>query len=201
MIDLLEIPDFLDDDARAALLAELRAATRAPATVLSEQAEGTVRAAVRRSTRVEVSSETRGRVAARLAAARPALEAHFGAALGACEPPQFLRYETGDFFVPHQDGNTPLVWDDSRFRRVSAVVFLSPRSDVDGDEGYGGGALIFHPAPGADDAPVPASGAPGSLVAFRAETTHEVTAVTYGERFTIAAFFRAPEASSAPLCL
>jgi SM-20-related protein len=32
--------------------------------------------------------------------------------------------------------------------------------------------------------------APGTLVAYRAETTHEVTPVTHGERFTIASWFR-----------
>jgi SM-20-related protein len=32
--------------------------------------------------------------------------------------------------------------------------------------------------------------APGTLVAYRAETTHEVTPVTHGERFTIVSWFR-----------
>jgi predicted 2-oxoglutarate/Fe(II)-dependent dioxygenase YbiX len=37
---------------------------------------------------------------------------------------------------------------------------------------------------------VAAQAAPGSLVAFRAETTHEVTTVTHGVRYTIATWFR-----------
>jgi SM-20-related protein len=40
-----------------------------------------------------------------------------------------LRYEPGDVFVAHQDGNIPLVWDDSHFRRVSAVILLSEQSE------------------------------------------------------------------------
>jgi predicted 2-oxoglutarate/Fe(II)-dependent dioxygenase YbiX len=32
--------------------------------------------------------------------------------------------------------------------------------------------------------------APGTLVAYRAETTHEVTPLTHGERFTVATWFR-----------
>jgi SM-20-related protein len=35
-----------------------------------------------------------------------------------------------------------------------------------------------------------ASPAPGTLVAFRADTTHEVVPVTYGERYTIVTWFR-----------
>lgn len=190
-MDLLEIPGFLDDETRAALLDELRASHGAAATVLSAEDGGTVRTAVRRTTRVQVSPETLVRVKAWLMDRRPALEAHFGTALGDCEDPQFLRYETGDYFVAHQDGNTPMVWDDSRHRRVSAVVFLSPRGDEAAPGTYGGGALVFHGPPARPNERVEAAAAPGSLVAFRAETTHEVTPVTHGERYTIAAFFRA----------
>jgi hypothetical protein len=40
--------------------------------------------------------------------------------------PQFLRYEQGDFFVRHQDGNTrQLDFDHLRVRRISIVVFLN----------------------------------------------------------------------------
>ena len=192
MLDLLEIPDFLDDDARAALLDELRASAGAAATVLSAEDGGTVRTAVRRTTRVRLSPETLARVKGLLMARRAALEAHFGTALGECEDPQFLRYETGDYFVAHQDGNTPMVWDESRHRRVSAVVFLSPRAEAEAPGTYGGGELLFHDAWTPEGAPrIPAPAAAGSLVAFRAETTHEVTPVTHGERYTIAAFFRA----------
>ena len=33
-------------------------------------------------------------------------------------------------------------------------------------------------------------GEPGTLVAFRSETTHEVTPVTHGERYSIVSWFR-----------
>lgn len=193
MTDLLEIEGFLDDAARAAIVAELHAASGAPATVLgAESSGGMVHAAVRRTTRVAVSPETRALVRQRLMEHRARIAAHFGAELGDCEDPQFLRYETGDFFVPHQDGNTPMVWDDSRFRRISCVVFLSERADEPAPETYGGGALVFHGPYTAPNERVAAGARPGSLVAFRAETTHEVTPVTHGVRFTIATWFRAP---------
>lgn len=188
MIDLLEIEDFLDDATRAGLVAELDAAHGAPATVLSADAAGRMDAA-RKSTRITVSPATRARVKAWLMERRPQLEAHFGIAVTECEDPQFLRYETGDYFVPHQDGNTPMVWDDSRFRRISAVVFLSRRSQEPAPDTYGGGSLVFH-GPYPANERVSAGAQPGSLVTFRAETTHEVTPVTHGVRYTIATWFR-----------
>ena len=190
MIDLLEIENFLDDATRAAIVAELRAAHGAPATVLSAEAGGTVRSAVRRTTRIAASPQTRALVRQRLMERKAELEAHFGIAVTECEDPQFLRYEAGDFFVPHQDGNTPMIHDESRFRRISAVIFLSQRSDADAPDTYGGGELVFHGPYSGPPERVAAAARPGSLVTFRAETTHEVTTVTHGERFTIATWFR-----------
>ncbi|HEX5727496.1 MAG TPA: 2OG-Fe(II) oxygenase [Longimicrobiaceae bacterium] len=190
MIDLLEIENFLDPATRADVLAELRRAGGAPATVLSAEAGGAVHATVRRATRIAVPPETRALVRARLMERKAEIEAHFGVALGECEDPQFLRYETGDFFVPHQDGNTPMVYDDSRFRRISAVVFLSEKSDEPAPDTYGGGALVFHGPYTGPQLRVTAAADPGTLVLFRAETTHEVTPVTHGVRYTIATWFR-----------
>jgi len=190
VIDLLEIDGFLDAAAVAELVAELNEATGAAATVLGREAGGMVHSSVRKTTRVAVPEETRARVKARLMERKEEIGAHFGIALAECEEPQFLRYDEGDFFVPHQDGNTPMVWDDSRFRRVSCVLFLSEKSDAPAEGAYGGGDLVFH-APYTDPGPPVAAGArPGSLVAFRAETTHEVTPVTHGVRYTIATWFR-----------
>ena len=190
MIDLFEIEGFLDDATRAGIVAELHRAERAPATVLSQQAGGRVMPSVRKSTRVDVSPETRALVRQRLMERKAEIEAHFGVAVTECEEPQFLRYETGDYFVAHQDGNTPLIHDESRFRRISAVIFLSEKSDEEAPDTYGGGALVFHGPYTGPDIRVPAGAQPGSLVTFRAETTHEVTPVTHGVRFTIATWFR-----------
>lgn len=187
MIDLHTISGFLDADERAALDAELRESAGAASTVLG----GEIHSAVRRSTRVAVSDETRAWVRQRLMERKPELEAHFGVSLTECEEPHFLRYQEGDFFVPHQDGNTPMVFDDSRFRRVSAVIFLTPRSAEPADGSYGGGDLVFHgPWATAPNLRVSAQADPGTLVTFRSETTHEVTPVTHGERYTVVSWFR-----------
>jgi SM-20-related protein len=195
MIDLLEINPFLDADTLAQVRAEVERAGGSAATVLGERAGGgELRSAVRRATRVAVPDAVRERVKAALMAKKPELEAHFGVELAGCEDPQFLRYEEGDFFVAHQDGNTPMLYDDSRFRRISCVAFLNPRTDAPQDGAYGGGELVFHGPWNQPNVRVAASAAPGSLVTFRAETTHEVTPVTHGVRYTIATWFRAPEA-------
>jgi len=186
MINLLEIDGFLDAATHAEVLAEVRRAEGAAATVLG----GAVHSSVRRTTRIDVTPATRTRVRELLMARKGEIEARFGVALTECEDPQFLRYETGDFFVPHQDGNTPMVWDDSRFRRISAVIFLSTRSDAEVPDTYGGGELVFHGHYAGPQERVVAGAAPGSLVAFRAETTHEVTTITHGVRYTIASWFR-----------
>ena len=186
MIDYLEIPHVLDAAACAALRDELRAASGSAAALLS----GEVRPLVRRVTRVAVPEALQARLTALLMAQKKALAQHFGLALSTCEPPQFLRYQEGDFFVPHQDGNTPLIHDDSRFRKVSVVLFLSPQAEKPAPDAYGGGALVLHGPYMGPPLQVTMPNAPGTLVAYRAETTHEVTPVTHGERFTIVSWFR-----------
>ncbi|HEY0038472.1 MAG TPA: 2OG-Fe(II) oxygenase [Longimicrobium sp.] len=197
MIDLLTIPDVLDAATLRDVHEELRRAAGAPSMVLGETAEGTVRSLVRRSTRVAVADAVRERVAGCVLRRKPEIEAHFGAALGELEVPQFLRYEEGDYFVAHQDGNTPLIHDSSRFRRISVVLFLSTHSDEAEPETYGGGELVFHGPYSGPTLRVPVTPPPGTLVAFRAETTHEVLPVTHGERYTVASWFRTPDAPPA----
>ena len=190
MSEPIEIPDFLEEAERQALLDELVAASTAASTLMNEAAGGVVNVSARRSKRVTVSEATAERVRQRLLAAMAPLAEHFGAQVSTCEAPQFLRYDEGDFFVPHQDGNTPLVHDDSRFRRISAVIFLSPRSEEPAPGTYGGGDHSVHGRNVRQFEPTPASGTPGTLVAFPTEETHEVTPVTHGVRFTIAAWYR-----------
>lgn len=119
----------------------------------------------------------------RLSAVREQLASHFAVTLGGFEEPKFLRYVAGDYFVPHQDGNTPVIHDDSRHRRISVVLFLN--------DAYRGGELVLHGAyPNyTDRSVVPA--APGVLVAFRSQTTHEVTPVVEGVRYTVVSWYRA----------
>lgn len=193
MVDLLVIPDFLDDSERRALLAALEAAAAAPATVTGEGDGARVNTNVRRADRIALPEAEREAVRDRIRALRADIERHFGVALDDCEAPQFLRYREGDYFVAHQDGNTSVIRDDTRHRRISAVLMLSPRSEAALPGTYGGGALVFHGAYPDWEARHPAPAEPGTLVLFRAETTHEVTPVTHGVRYSVATWFRGRE--------
>jgi predicted 2-oxoglutarate/Fe(II)-dependent dioxygenase YbiX len=189
MIDTFEVKSFLSPAECAVLRAELRQAAGSQAAVLSTDVGGEVMPLVRRSTRMSVPVRTAEQITARLMQQTEALEQRFGRALSSCEPPQFLRYLPGDFFVAHQDGNTPLIHDASRFRKVSAVIFLSSFSEAPVPESYGGGQLVLHGPYSGPDLRVPLTPAPGTLICFRAETTHEVLPVTQGERFTIVSWY------------
>lgn len=190
MIDYAEIAGVLDGDACCALCAEIHASAGNPAGLLGRPEQQPAWPQVRRTRRAGVSPATEARVIALLAAQKETLERHFGLALGACEKPQFLHYREGDFFVPHQDGNTPLIHDESRFRRISAVIFLNRQSEEPSAESYTGGSLVLHGPYTGPDLRVAMPALPGSMIAFRSETTHEVTPVTHGERFTVVSWYR-----------
>jgi SM-20-related protein len=176
---LFLLPHFLDADRCARLRAELAVAPTTQAPVYIEGSEGTIHETIRKTTSLHPGSETLRQVHEQLLSQKSALESHFGTTLMDCEQPQFLRYETGDFFVRHQDGNTDqLDFDHLRVRRISIVVFLN--------DSFSGGALAFY-----DPATTFAlMGETGLLAAFKADTFHEVLPVTSGERFTIISWFR-----------
>lgn len=176
---LFVLRNFLDPDSCASLRAELASSPTTQAPVYIEGTEGTIHESIRKTTSLHPSSETVERIRERLLRQKPALESHFATTLHDCEQPQFLRYVTGDFFVRHQDGNThQLDFDHLRVRRISIVVFLN--------DSFSGGALTFY-----DPATTFAlTGETGLLVAFKADTFHEVLPVTDGERFTVISWFR-----------
>jgi SM-20-related protein len=144
VIDLLKIDRALDPVTCERIRREMRAAEGDAATVLGTTSQGGVRSVARRATRLAVGEPARGAVASVLERLQPRIEAHFRYSLDTVEEPQFLRYGEGDYFVAHQDGNTPLVHDESRFRKVSAVIFLGAQSDRPTRETYCGGALVLH---------------------------------------------------------
>jgi SM-20-related protein len=186
--DLLLVRDFLDAAACARVAAGMRAAGERPAVVYGLGAAGTVDGRVRRAARVSPAAETVEFVRRRLAECMEEVGAHFGVRLTGSEEPQFLRYREGDFFVAHQDGNTGLTRLETEARRVSVVIFLSRQAEAPEPGAYTGGALVFTDWRGRHKE-FRLGGEPGLLVAFRAETTHEVTPVTHGERLSIASWY------------
>ena len=192
--ELFLVREFLDPEACAAVRAEARAAAGHPAPVYIEGAEGVVHEDVRKTSSLEVSAETIADVGRRLRELQGEIGGYFGLSLNDCEPPQFLRYGVGDFFVRHQDGDTDqLEFDHLRVRKVSVVLFLNGWKGDDPSETFGGGALLIYRANGEDAEAAPlvfnVGGEAGLLVAFRADTVHEVAPVTRGERFTVVSWF------------
>jgi len=92
--------------------------------------------------------------------------------------------------VRHQDGNTrQLDFDHLRIRRISIVVFLNDHSVEPREDCFSGGVLNFYDETDQTKT-FGLEGETGLLVAFTAETFHEVLPVTSGERFTIISWFR-----------
>ena len=181
---------FFDDANSERLLRELQQLSGDAAVVYGTSPLGVVSANVRKATQLQPSPATRELVRRRLCEVRDDIEQSFSLRLGDPEEPQFLRYDVGDYFVAHQDGNTPLIRDASHSRRVSVVVFVNAQSDDAHDDTYSGGSLLLY-GTFPDRSAVEAI--PGLLVAFRSETTHEVTPLTRGRRFTIVTWFSSRE--------
>jgi len=164
----------------------MKAAGGGAATVYGSTVSGTIDESVRRTFRVKPSNETVALVIQKLLVLKGAIEKHFDVVLKECEEPQFLRYREGDFFVAHQDGNTGLLRLDTEQRLISTVIFLSRECESPEAGAYAGGSLVLSNL--RERFRVAAE--PGMLVAFRSETTHEVTPVTHGERYSIASWYR-----------
>lgn len=189
-LDLFLDGEFLDARECEAMLAELRSADGRAASVYSRDAPGSVDERVRRAARLSPSREMVELVRRRLLERLPALEEHFHITLGDCEEPQFLRYDAGGFFVAHQDGGSGLIRSEREARKVSVVLFLNRQTETREPGSYSGGSLILYARPVSPESErLSLACAPGSLVAFRAATTHEVLPVTEGERYTIACWY------------
>jgi len=191
---LFFVEGFFDAQTCARLIAETRTAWGGPATVYREGAASPVDESLRKTTRRMLSEETTEFVRRRLLERIEEVGRHFQITLSDCEPPQFLFYKEGDFFVPHQDGNTEqLRFDHLRIRRISVVIFLSRQAAQPAPGAYCGGSLVFYDReadPRRKELGFHLAGEPGLLVAFRAETTHEVAPVTHGERYSIVSWYR-----------
>jgi len=182
---------FFDERTCQTITNEMRLDEGSPATLYGRGSTDAIDDRMRKSTRHTPQSETVLFVRQRLLECKSQVEAHFEVSLRCVEEPQFLRYDVGDFFVAHQDGNTGLLRLDQESRLVSVVILLSRGADAPEENAYCGGALVFH-----DRQRNQVTGEllltrkPGTFVAFRSETTHEVTPVTFGERYSIASWYR-----------
>lgn len=193
-LKLCLVRDFLDLRTCADLRNEARHVPTTQAPVYIEGSSELVHETIRRTTSFHPDDDWFTSIHNRLLQQKPFLEEYFGMRLTDFERPQFLHYREGDFFVRHQDGNTSqLEFDHLKIRRVSIVVFLNSYSEEATPGGFMGGELNFfgedRPS-GTEPLLFSLKGEAGLLVAFTAETLHEVRPVVRGERFTIISWFR-----------
>jgi predicted 2-oxoglutarate/Fe(II)-dependent dioxygenase YbiX len=144
---------------------------------------------VRRSKSIAVEQPVMLRIKRRVRSLKTDLEKLFEQPLGDVQEPSFLRYDAGDFFIPHVD-NPPFdagLDEDIRSRRVAVVVYLN-------DEFQGGELKLYclEPKPTWDDFCFTVKPRAGLVVAFRSTIMHEVTRVTSGVRYSVATWFTAP---------
>jgi SM-20-related protein len=186
--------EFLNAQLRERFRSEICSCIRTPVSVVDgDTYVERVKMAVRRTKGANVSYSSILELEARLTAIMPMLESHFDLSLTGCEKPQFLIYNEGDFFRPHRDRDgEPGKPEYIKKRKISVVIFLNGEAKEPRPQSYCGGALAFYGL--IDDLHwqrfgFPLAGEAGMMIAFRSELLHEVTPVTYGERYTIVNWF------------
>ncbi len=125
---------------------------------------------VRRAESIDVDPGVIAGIEQRLDEQLPAIEAFFGVSLSGREGAGLLRYRDGGFYLPHRDRGYDAAWPGAAWRVITIVVFLN-------EDGFTGGVLRVGET---DVAPVA-----GTLVAFPADTLHEVTPVRGAPRDSI----------------
>lgn len=192
IFDLLVHLNFFDESTCQNILEQSRDGSTRPATVYGQTDSGSVDDRVRRASRFTPADETLQLLRLRLMDYKETVEQHFHVRLHDCEEAQFLRYNVGDFFVAHQDGNTGLIrLATENERKISIVIFLNRQTSQPMPGTFCGGSLKFsdyRAEPEYRTFNLPAE--PGMLVAFRSELTHEVTPVTHGARYSIVSWYR-----------
>jgi predicted 2-oxoglutarate/Fe(II)-dependent dioxygenase YbiX len=123
------------------------------------------------------------------------LRSHFDVVLDGCESPGFMMYRPGGFYQPHTDEDPDFPATGVReTRKVSVVVFLNGGTAQPEENSFGGGSLTFYgllEGPQWGKCALALNPEPGLLVAFPSRTVHQVTPVTFGERFVIVTWFYA----------
>ncbi|MCS6814616.1 MAG: 2OG-Fe(II) oxygenase [Cyanobacteria bacterium] len=185
---------FLTLDQCAALQASIQAAEPLLAEVISTGGKETVNQAVRKALYVHIPSPLQVMLTEQLLQLLPRLQEHFGLPLQGFQPPQYLHYRAGDFFQPHRDGSSETHPHAAylEVRKISVVIFLNAHAPSPAPNCFGGGELTFYGLvnePRWQQYGFSLEGEPGLLVAFRSDLLHEVCPVTWGDRYTIVAWF------------
>lgn len=171
----------------ASVCRQLRAAmdrgTSAAADVLGEAI--VVDEGARRALEIDVDEPMLRLAEQQLEAQRPDIEAFFDMRLGEREGASLLRYHTGGFYGPHRDRADVPSWPDALRRCIAVVLFLNSSREVDPNGGFSGGVLCLDTG----ESPLHIRPEAGLIVAFPADTVHEVTEVRDGTRDAVVDWF------------
>jgi SM-20-related protein len=174
----------MDDETCRRVQAAMDVGVREPSEVIED--EMALVEDVRRASHIEVTPAIFELVDAHLDAQRDAIATFFQHPLHGREGVNLLRYEQGGFYKPHIDRADLPAWPPAAHRAFTAILFLESAREADPSGRFSGGALRLLPD-GAE--PVDIVPRRGVLVAFPAETVHEVLPVTHGHRDTIVDWF------------
>jgi len=142
---------------------------------------------VRLAASIEIDADIRIEVERRFDAARDAIASFHGISLGGREGAGFIRYPVGGFYRPHRDRASAPAWPDAARRLIALVAFLNSSDEAEAG-GFSGGTLRLD----VDATPIDVQPRAGLLVAFPADTLHEVTPVRGGTRDAVVDWFYGP---------
>lgn len=198
-LGLFALPDFLNPQDRASLCRDISAAPLEKAIIVGSHGEEHLDLNLRKVDSCNLPKEIALAVEQRVLQIQPEIEKHFKVRLASCEPPQYLIYNSGDFFKPHQDVGGYGLNHPIHRRRVSVVIFLNRESQEPAEDAYGGGQLTFYgllDGPQWEKCPFALNAEPGLLIAFPSDKLHEVKPVSHGKRFTVVTWFHGLESSA-----
>lgn len=141
---------------------------------------------VRRASHIEVPPAIFELIDAHLDAQRDAVGAFFDLPLEGREGVTLLRYDAGGFYKPHVDRAYLAAWPPAARRALTVILFLESSRVADPAGSFTGGVLRLFPDGGEPVEIVPRR---GMLVAFPADTMHEVSPVIGGHRDTVVDWF------------
>jgi SM-20-related protein len=148
-----------------------------------------VASSARKAMRIAVHGSAHAAVVELLQAFQPRIEAHFGRALSGFEEPQFCG--TDPATTSQRTRTATRRWSRRvALRKTTVIIFLSAQSQNPMPGTFGGGSLVLHEPLGNVEPPLMLAPAPGTLVTFPVEMTHEVLPITHGERLSIVSWYR-----------
>jgi predicted 2-oxoglutarate/Fe(II)-dependent dioxygenase YbiX len=177
-------PGFLDAASCARIRAAMDRGAPEPAEILQHGVA--LDDGVRSAWQLDVDPGTLAFVEARLDSRRAMLSEWFSRPLTAREGAGFLRYGPGGLYRPHRDRGVDPDWPGAARRQVALVLFLTSAGGAPGDDCSGGALRLLEGDAQRDVEVMPVR---GSLVAFPADTLHEVARVHGGTRDVVVDWF------------